>query len=142
MNAPGKGLLKVSGILTVIFTAIGIASGIMLLTVVDDTVAEFALMGKLISVGTLTTFLLCSLVASLFMFCLGIMAILGSTKVEKSKMLFMLGIIAVVLVVINLILNFVMLGGPASWADYVGFTLNLLLPILITLGASKNKKVA
>ncbi len=128
MNAPGKGLLKVSGILLIIFGAIAIV--LMLLALVAS-VALIAL-----SPAALILVLACiiGLAGAVLDLIAGILGVKNCDKPEKAKSCFVFGIILIAIQVVSMVLS--ISGGSFDWTSIVG----LVLPVLYLVGASQNKK--
>jgi len=133
MNLPGKGLLKVSGILLVIFAGIAVVAGALAF----GGLALLSAMG--IPTGLLTVLMIYAVLAALFSLYVGVMAILGANKKEKAGQLFMLGVISIALVALDLIFSLIWLGAFVTAMTWVGAMFSLVLPILIIVGANKNK---
>ena len=132
MKLPGSTLLKVSGIIWVVLAGIGVIGAI-------GAFGIFAALG--LTGGLITLLLVYALIATLISLFIGLMALLWSNKKEKAGLLFILGVVAIALVVLNIIFSFVWLGGLAGFALFSGI-LDLVLPILVVIGASKNKAAA
>jgi len=134
VNAPGKGLLKVSGIIGIIFAGIGcLVVGVTLMTI-DAVISGMNMMGAGISSGTLTAYYVFALFLSIFGVYVYLMGILNCDKLEKASSLKTLGIIYIVITVIGAIVAVNLLGFSA-----IAFTaVELILPILYIVGASRN----
>lgn len=132
-NAPGKGLLKVSGILLIIFAAIGIIA--LILTMVAAGAAaslggDFgALAGGLVIVG-----LILGLAGCVFSLIMGILGVKYANVPSKATVCMVFAIITIALQLISLIMN----GGNGIVMGLIG----LVLPVLYLIGALQNKKVA
>ena len=131
-NAPGRGKLKVTGILYIIFGALGLllslallAGGGLLLAAGAGTVgiALGAVAGILGAITVLT---------AVFYLILGVR---NCDKPEKCGVNFVLGIIVLVLVVIGLVVNVATTGPSGALSSVVG----LVLSILYVMGAKENK---
>lgn len=128
-NAPGKQLLKVTGILMVIF------SSIVLVLAFLSAAAIGALLGAFGGAVAATAGFLAMLLAFLpgiFEFVAGILGIVNANKPEKAGICLAFGIIVLVLVVISTIYS------KIDWTSAVGF----VLPVLYLIGAIKNKQAA
>lgn len=134
-NAPGRGKLKVTGILYIIFGALGLllslallAGGGLLLAAGAGTVgiALGAVAGILGAITVLT---------AVFYLILGILGVRNCDKPEKCGVNFVLGIIVLVLVVIGLVVNVATTGPSGALSSVVG----LVLSILYVMGAKENK---
>lgn len=134
-NAPGRGKLKVTGILYIIFGTLGLllslallAGGGLLLAAGAGTVgiALGAVAGILGAITVLT---------AVFYLILGILGVRNCDKPEKCGVNFVLGIIVLVLVVIGLVVNVATTGPSGALSSVVG----LVLSILYVMGAKENK---
>ena len=134
-NAPGRGKLKVTGILYIIFGDLGLllslallAGGGLLLAAGAGTVgiALGAVAGILGAITVLT---------AVFYLILGILGVRNCDKPEKCGVNFVLGIIVLVLVVIGLVVNVATTGPSGALSSVVG----LVLSILYVMGAKENK---
>ena len=134
-NAPGRGKLKVTGILYIIFGSLGLllslallAGGGLLLAAGAGTVgiALGAVAGILGAITVLT---------AVFYLILGILGVRNCDKPEKCGVNFVLGIIVLVLVVIGLVVNVATTGPSGALSSVVG----LVLSILYVMGAKENK---
>ena len=134
-NAPGRGKLTVTGILYIIFGALGLllslallAGGGLLLAAGAGTVgiALGAVAGILGAITVLT---------AVFYLILGILGVRNCDQPEKCGVNFVLGIIVLVLVVIGLVVNVATTGPSGALSSVVG----LVLSILYVMGAKENK---
>lgn len=134
-NAPGRGKLKVTGILYIIFGTLGLllslallAGGGLLLAAGAGTVgiALGAVAGILGAITVLT---------AVFYLILGILGVRNCDKPEKCGVNFVLGILVLVLVVIGLVVNVATTGPSGALSSVVG----LVLSILYVMGAKENK---
>ena len=134
-NAPGRGKLKVTGILYIICGALGLllslallAGGGLLLAAGAGTVgiALGAVAGILGAITVLT---------AVFYLILGILGVRNCDKPEKCGVNFVLGILVLVLVVIGLVVNVATTGPSGALSSVVG----LVLSILYVMGAKENK---
>ena len=130
MNAPGKGFLKVTGILMVIFGAISIITAI----------AGIACSAAIMSQGGDATTIGGALILGVILACLGgilefiagIFGIKNCDKPEKSNVCL---VFAIIILALNLISNII---GGFTWLSIFGY----VLPILYLIGAIKNKQAA
>ena len=131
-TAPGKGILKVIGILGIIFG--GINSIVVLIGLMT---AEFwdTVMPATGGFPWQVYYLFAFVVVGYGIYA-SIMAIMHCATLEKASFLKTLGIISVVLVVIMGIVDISAIGMSAA----VMLPINLVLPILYIHGASKNVK--
>lgn len=130
-TAPGKNYLLVTGILLVIFSVYS------LIGVIGALVVSLASL-SLGAIGVIL--LLATLVAAAIVivdFVAGIMGILNREKLEKAKTCMGLGVAMLVIAGLNIIVS--MSSGSFSFFSSL---CSLVLPILYTIGASKNKAAA
>ena len=125
-DAPGKGLLKVSGILLIIFAAISI---VML---VFGMIAAATLGGALgAAVGGIV--LVLGLVSAAFSLIMGILGVKYANVPAKATVCMVFAIIAIVLQLISLI---------SGDTNVISALIGLILPVLYLIGALKNKQAA
>ncbi len=125
-DAPGKGLLKVSGILLIIFAAISI---VML---VFGMIAAATLGGALgAAVGGIV--LVLGLVSAAFSLIMGILGVKYANVPAKATVCMVFAIIAIVLQLISLV---------SGDANVISALIGLILPVLYLIGALKNKQAA
>ena len=147
----GKGMLKITGILMVIFCGIGIISSMVSLVGMS---AVSSLLPKSMSIGGLTvsTFL-SMLVAGAGLF-VGIMGIINCERPDKAKTCMMLGLGYAALDIINYIISIIIslsylnntaliraginVGGTALLTTIIGLVISLVLPALYVIGAYQN----
>ncbi len=127
-DAPGKGLLKVSGILLIIFAAISIV------ILVFGMIAAATLGGALgAAVGGIV--LVLGLVSTVFSLIMGILGVKYANVPAKATVCMVFAIIAIALQLINLI------SGDAN-VNIISTLIGLILPVLYLIGALKNKQAA
>ena len=129
LTAPGKGILKVVGILGLVFG--GINSIILLHGLLTIDMFRFVMPDFPWEVYHLFSFVMLS-----YGIYLSVMAILHCGTLEKANFLKSLGIIGIVFIFISSVFDFVALGASAA----VIIPINFVLPILYIAGASKNVK--
>ena len=131
-TAPGRGMLKVVGILGIVFG--GINSIMVLFGLLT---AEFwdAVMPATGGIPWEVYYLFAFVVVGYGIFA-SIMAIVHCATLEKASFLKTLGVISVILVVIFGIVDVSVIGAAAA----VMLPINLVLPILYIVGASRNVK--
>ena len=138
-EAPGAKMLKVVGVLMVIFGALGIIGGIMTLPAISLTVATLALLGISLSAGAYTVSVLIGIVSAIVLLIAGILGIKNATDVGKAGTLKSLGILCVILTIVNSVVGFIVLSALGVGAmAIVSLIFGLVLPILYVVGASKN----
>ena len=128
-NAPGRGQLKVTGILYIIFGALGLLLSLALLLAAGAGTVGIALGAVAGILGAITV------LTAVFYLILGILGVRNCDKPEKCGVNFVLGIIVLVLVVIGLVVNVATTGPSGALSSVVG----LVLSILYVMGAKENK---
>jgi hypothetical protein len=128
MNAPGKGFLKVVGILLIIAAGVNIFGVISL----GALGARLGIPGATMILAVLVSCLL-----AIFQLIAGILGVKNCDKPEKAQVNFILGVLLVVGVIINQIVVMIM-NNFSLWSAIVSF----VLPVLYVLGAIKNKEAA
>lgn len=116
-NAPGRGKLKVTGI---IYTVLGALSILGSLLILGAATGVFSVLGA---------------VSGVFYLVIGILGIRNCGRPENCGANFVLGVIVLVLVVIGLVVN-VAVSGPTGAAYSV---VGLVLSILYLQGAKQNR---
>jgi hypothetical protein len=122
-DAPGKGFLFVSGILLIIFGAIGVLIGFFWQTLIGS-------LGGNMSLGALI-----SLADNAFMLVAGILGIKFANDLEKAPTVFIIGCVLIGLKALNIIVG---LGDRLGFMSIMSIVF-IVLPILYFLGAMKNK---
>ncbi len=131
-NAPGRSLLKVTGILMVIFGSFNLIFtlvGMLALGAIGGALGGAA--GAAVGIGAV----LIGSISGIVQFVTGIMGILNANKPEKAMVCMVFGALMIVFVLVNLFTNF---SGFAIFGAIIG----LVLPVLYIMGALKNKQVA
>ena len=135
MNAPGKGLLKVTSILFIIFGAI--STIVSLLAVIGS--AALTAMASEVGAGALGGILIVAtiimLISSVLMLIIGIIGVGKCGDPSKAGFFIVTGIILCALSLISLIIGTA--NGDFQFTGLIGF----VLPILYIVGGSMNKKV-
>lgn len=128
-TAPGRGFLKVTGILYIVFSGIGILMGLL-------AMAGTAALGSILGINTslLTMIYLIALGLSGYGLFMGIMGVKHCNDLGKAKFLRTCVIIEFVFRGIAVISGAVLLGFTGVVLESIGF----VLPILFLIGASKN----
>ncbi len=137
-QAPGRGLLKVTGIIYIILSALGLIGTLMTLAGGGLLAATGAPMGAVLGVVFIVAAII-SLAQGVFGLIMGILGVQNCDKPEKAGTCFVLGMIVVVLGAIGLVGNLL---GRADGATIFGNLLGLVIPVLYTVGAYKNKEFA
>ena len=140
-NAPGRGKLKVTGILYIILGALGLLGSLILLVGGGLLMASGEESGAGVVLGAAAGILsllgLIVLIVLLYLI-LGILGVKNCDKPEKCGANFALGVVVLVLVLVSLVAN-VMASGPTGAASNV---IGLVLAIIYLLGAKQNKDAA
>ena len=147
IKAPGKTMLKVTGILLIIFNVIGIFGTLSIISTTDTWLWMFGGEGMR---GTWNFIYSISLLLSLSGVAVGIMGVALCNKIEKGIILFVIAIILIVTTVIfniiyTIIINSFGSGFSVNFHVGLGFSTSIsipdiLLPALYVVGALKNKK--
>ncbi len=133
----GRLMLKVVGILYIIFAALSILTGLM--AVVGGAALGIA-GGESLALGLGAIAMVLGVVAilsSTFSLVVGILGVKWCNRPDKAGTLFVLGVVLTALAVLNLLSSF---GGDNGSAAVVGALIGLALPVLYTLGAWQNKQ--
>lgn len=125
----GKMMLKVVGILYIIFAAISIITGLVAIFGGGIAATASAGLGALIILGGLVM-----IIGSILGLVAGILGVKYCDKPEKAQTCFVLGIILIVFAALDLISA--VSGSSSIWSAFIG----LVLPILYTVGAYENKQ--
>ncbi len=128
-QAPGKGLLKVTGILMVIFSSLALILMLISMLALGALGSFFA--GSGIAAAS-TVLILFAFLPTIFEFVTGILGIANANKPEKAGICLAFGILVIVLTVVSIISN------GFEWTSLTG----LVLPVLYLIGAVQNKQAA
>lgn len=132
----GRLMLKVVGILYIIFAALGILAG--LVAIAGGAALGITGGGESLALGLGALAMILGFVAILSsVFSLvGILGVKWCNRPDKAGTLFVLGIILIVLAALSLLSSF---SGDSS-SSVVSGLIGLVLPVLYTLGAWQNKQ--
>ena len=133
----GRLMLKVVGILYIIFAALSILTGLM--AVVGGAALGIA-GGESLALGLgviAVAFGLMMILSSVFSLVAGILGVKWCARPDKAGTQLVLGVVLTALAVLNLLSSF---GGDNGSAAVVGALIGLVLPVLYTLGAWQNKQ--
>lgn len=132
----GRLMLKVVGILYIVFASFSILAGLV-------AIAGGAALGiaggesLALGLGALAVILgFVAILSSVFGLVVGILGVKWCNRPDKAGTLFVLGIVLIVLAALSLLSSF---SGDSS-ASVVSSLLGLVLPVLYTLGAWQNKQ--
>ena len=140
MEAKGKSILKVSGILLIIFGAIGLISTIISLVGASAIGAMAGAMG--VDTGAYNALITVSGIIAIacgaVYLVAGILGVLNAAKPEKAKTCMILGVIMVALQVVSTIFSIIVSG--FSGTAVISVIIGLVLPVLFIVGANQNKQ--
>ena len=140
MEAKGKSILKVSGILLIIFGAIGLISTIISLVGASAIGAMAGAMG--VDTGAYNALITVSGIIAIacgaVYLVAGILGVLNAAKPEKAKTCMILGVIMVALQVVSTIFSIIVSG--FSGTAVISLIIGLVLPVLFIVGANQNKQ--
>lgn len=138
-NAPGRGKLKVTGILYIILGALALLGSLVLMAGGGLLIASGEESGAGMALGAAVGILsLLGLVSAVFYLIVGILGVKNCDKPEKCGANFVLGVVVLVLVLVSLVAN-VITSGPSGAASNV---IGLVLAVIYLLGAKQNKDAA
>lgn len=147
MNAPGKSLLKVCGILMIIFAAIAlvvVVIGFIGYSVMDNPEVKQAMEQAALQTGTAVASksdtlisLLISTLAVVLEMAAGILGIRNCNRPDKAQSCFIMGVIIIGYQLANAI--YATIAGSFSIITTI---IGLILPVLYVWGALKNKQVS
>ena len=147
MNAPGKSLLKVCGILMIIFAAIAlvvVVIGFIGYSMMDNPEVKQAMEQAALQTGTAVASksdtlisLLISTLAVVLEMTAGILGIRNCNRPDKAQSCFIMGVIIIVYQLANAI--YATIAGSFSIITTI---IGLILPVLYVWGALKNKQVS
>ena len=147
MNAPGKSLLKVCGILMIIFAAIAfvvVVIGFIGYGMMDNPEVKQAMEQAALQTGTAVASksdtlisLLISTLAVVLEMAAGILGIRNCNRPDKAQSCFIMGVIIIAYQLVNAIYATVV-GSFSIISTIIG----LILPVLYVWGALKNKQVS
>lgn len=133
INAPGRGKLKVTGIIYIIFGVIGLLTSLALMAG-GGLLASAGGVG--IALGAAAGVLgVINVISAVFYLILGILGVRNCDKPEKCGGCFVLGVIVLIFVLIGLVINVMSAGPVGALTSVVG----LLLSIFYLMGAKENR---
>ncbi|MCF0228491.1 MAG: hypothetical protein HUJ76_02195 [Parasporobacterium sp.] len=129
----GKGLLKVCGILMIIFAGISLIVTVpAIIGVVALSASVSAGLGAIVLIG-----LIIGIAGSIIELIVGIVGVANCAKPEKAKTCLAWGIVICAITVISLIISLVG-GGLSGLSIILSIISGLALPVLFIVGAVKN----
>jgi len=140
-GAPGKGFLFVPGLLHTIFAGIGLLVWLSMLVSVDDWLYDTTAYGAYLYGGEAmrdawTAFYAVGSIHGLLLLFVGIMAIANCNNRKMANLIFGISIANIVTAVAYFAFSIVT--GTAYWIPFM--LPSVILPILITVGASRNRE--
>lgn len=135
-TAPGKGFLKVVGILLIVFGAIGIILSVI--TLIGGGVAAAYLDADIGAMVIVTGII--SLLGALLNLVSGIFGVKFCAAIDKAKLLMIFAIAMGAVQVIAFIFNLLL--AQAIVTGIISLIIGLVLPALFLIGALKNKQAA
>jgi uncharacterized membrane protein HdeD (DUF308 family) len=148
-KAKGKGFLKVTGILLIIFGAFSLISGVISVVTASKAASDGGqLLDSMNAIaqaqginytytaqGLMTAAILALVVGALYL-AAGIIGVANCNKPQKAQMCFIMGIIMIVAVLADAVYQ-----AMNGTFGIIGTVLNLILPVLYLIGANKNKQM-
>ena len=141
-KAPGKTMLLVTGILFIIFNAIGFFLTAIVILTTDYWLWEFG--GQAMRDAWMIIYTV-DMLLSLSAIAIGIMGVALCNKIERGGMLIVFAIILMVFsVIFNIVYIAVIINFDAAmgFGAIIGIPISLIVPIIFIVGASRNKKAA
>ena len=136
--ARGKVLLMVTGILTLIGGIVSVVTLLGSLGAMNYISAGLAWLG--ISTGAFYGYVVFDFVAAAILLITGIVAIANSGKPAKADLVFKLGIATIICRIVDWIWGSALVGGYVQVVTPLNVVLGLIVPVLLLVGASMNKK--
>jgi len=138
MNAPGKGLLKVSGILLIIAGGFWLLLGVLaaLGMLVPGVLAASAQATNTTVTMVVVGAIVIVVLGAIYLIA-GILGVKNCNKPEKAQVCFTISIIMLLVIILDSISS--LMGGTLKWYNII---IGLVLPVVYLLGALKNKEVA
>ena len=146
--APGKNYLLITGVLLIVFGVSGLVNGIVTIFLRDwiiemvnetmqDTTESLGIdfsdsIASLVETQTQIGLQILGVIQSAIVLAVGIMGAMWREVIEKSKILFILGLVCIGVYIIPNIIRFEILAFSAS-------LLSIIVPVMFVVGASKNK---
>ena len=124
---PGKGILKVTGILIIVFGVLGLISELVLLFVENPVVAA-------LEIPIIITIL--GFAGTIFSLAIGVLGVKYCKNIEKAKLLLQLAIIFIICIPAISIYTAILLQTGFQWMAIFSF----IFPVIYLIGAYKNYK--
>ena len=138
-ETPGGKILKIVGIIMMVFGALGILGAIINFTQLGSPMVRMGLNMLGMSVAPLVISYIIGILSSAFSLFAGFTAFKNCEDLDKAETLKMYGIVAAGFVVVNAILGFILL--PSAFIGgmmIISMIVGLVLPALYIFGAMKN----
>lgn len=132
----GSGMIKVVGILMIIFGGLGLALGLVALVGISAVVDLANSLGVESNTGLLYGSALLSILGAVVQLVTGIIGVTGHSKPEKMGLLMILSCLMIALVVLNFVLS--MIGDSGMVTAILSVVIGMVLPILMITGVKKN----
>lgn len=130
----GRAMLKVTGIVLIILSALGLLGGLALigagLAMGTDDGLGWGLATAVIVLGVL------AIPTSIYSLVTGILGVKWCARPDKARVLFVLGVVFIVLAALNLLASF----GDGNISATAGAAVRLVLAAFYTLGAWRNRQ--
>ena len=137
-NAPGKGLLKVSGILFIVFGGISLLLGVLALAgLMMPGGAQMVEQTTGVSATTVIIGAILIVVIAAVNITAGILGVKNANKPEKAQTCFIVAVVLLVIIIVNSVISV-----STGQFNIVSIVIQFVLPVLYLLGAIKNKEVA
>ena len=137
-ETPGGKILKIVGIIMMVFGAIAFVVGIWNLTQIGSPLVRMGLSMLGMSAAPLVISGIIGLLSAAFSIFAGLTAFKSCEDLDKAETLKMYGIVAAGFVVVNMILAFIMVPAGFRGALIPNTIIGLILPALYIFGAMKN----
>jgi len=134
----GSKFLKVTGILMIIFSAIGLIFGIIALVGLGALVVLAESMGTDVPMGLLTVSGILAVVGAVVQLIAGIVGVKNWNKPEKAGACILWGIVVIALCVISNVMT--LIGYPENFS-IISVLSVLVIPVLYLIGGFQNKKL-
>jgi len=142
--APGRRLLKITGIIALILSVggIGMQGWLFMLRFAPDVFPKEMSQAVAQAMSTPTPILVYGMILVWYSFFVAIMAIVHCRNLAKASFLGWLGLLWIGMQVGSLFVSYYYAGAELAMAGLPWLPLNLILPILYIVGAIKNDKAA